>query len=326
MARSGWMILSIFVLSILMVIQGERCPTDKDTVVNMCSNSTQEGPSILLDINIQPTDNINSCSCTLKLTQPGMGTGRIVSFNSKTLDSWCSYNLNLKTEATNGWFNCDRPPTLILYNLQPNGKVDIFLQKYNGSDFTRCLEIQSSEMPTILLLECSPPTQVTASTTVSNEETTSGDDMIFSSTDSLEVTTINTSPPVGAIIGGLFGVVAVIAFVVLGVCLWRRHKNKRMEDEDRTYNTIGPEDSSNIMSQHGSQNPPIQLRLSEYEPVTSSQSEVKGDVYENYPSKQSTSPDQAYESLTSSTSPSYENIAESQTVDPEHSYQSLALT
>ncbi|XP_050393380.1 uncharacterized protein LOC126811636 isoform X2 [Patella vulgata] len=305
------------------LVTSERCPTDKGPVVNMCSNSTQGGSSILLDINIQPTDNFNSCSCTLKLIRPEVGTGRIVSFNSTTLTRWCSYNLTLKTKASTGRYNCDISPKPLPYNLQPNGEVNIFLQKHNGSDFTRCLEIQSSETPTELLVECSPPTQVTPSTTMSTEETTSGDDMIFSSTDSFDFTTLDpsTNPPVGAIIGGLFGVVAVIGLAVIGVCLWRRHKSKRMEDEDPTYNTIGPEDAFNI-SQHGSQNPPIPLRPSGYEPVTSSQSQVKGGVYENSPSKLSTSPDQAYESLTSSMSPSYENIA---ATAPEHGYESLRL-
>ncbi|KAK6171461.1 hypothetical protein SNE40_019647 [Patella caerulea] len=60
--------------------------------------------------------------------------------------------------------------------------------------------------------------EATSSTNAPSEETTSGDDMIFSSADPLETTTMtkNTSPPVG----GLVGVVAVVGCAVLCVCLW----------------------------------------------------------------------------------------------------------
>ncbi|XP_050390668.1 uncharacterized protein LOC126809870 isoform X2 [Patella vulgata] len=231
-------------LLVLVLALGKRCPSNGVPVINMCSNEVKTVSRVLLDINIKLEENINNCTCILQFIQPDTEQTYPVAFTPFYPDNyWCDYSLTVANGRLRGTYGCTQEQPVTYFELKPRETVDMLLKKkYNHSDqvITRCINIQSGA-DSFFTVSCSlpnnqsPPTVTTTSTITDVYKTPSHGPKTDSNTQEKQV---------GAIIGGVLGVILVIGGVVLAILVWRCYRAK-IPEEDTTYSSLDLQNNIN---------------------------------------------------------------------------------
>ncbi|XP_050392218.1 mucin-2 [Patella vulgata] len=149
-------------LLILPIIYGKRC--ESEDAINICGDEVKTGSKLYLDINIQPKDNIDHCTCVLQSDQDA---AQSVQFYSVPPSYWWEYTLTITKPLISGRFDCRYNTPVLLFNVKHTETLDILLQKeiQPTSNFTRCVWINST---TNVSISCNGMTESSPATTTSN--------------------------------------------------------------------------------------------------------------------------------------------------------------